>query len=166
MLKVAIKRGVWMRRIFCAARCAGVALLCAAAVRAQETPTANSMQQPAAPVTLTLKSAVEMALRNSRDIQVAKLQASVTEHASQLSRAQFMPNLYAGSGAGYTYGIPETPGGTAPSVFDVTYTQQVFNEPLRGQGKELGEQARSQKIVLEDVKNSVIQRTAMAYLEL
>jgi outer membrane protein TolC len=77
-----------------------------------------------------------------------------------------LPNVYVGSGAGYTYGIPETPGGTAPSVFDVTYTQQIFNEPLRGQGKELAEQARSQRIALQDVRNSVIQRTAMAYLEL
>ncbi len=107
-----------------------------------------------------------MALRNSRDIQVAKLQASLAEHASMVSKAEFLPNLYAGSGAGYTYGIPETPGGRAPSVFSVTYTEQVFNEPLKGQGKELEEQARSQKIVLQDVKNSVIARTATAYLEL
>ncbi len=119
-----------------------------------------------APVTLTLKSAIETALRNSKDIQVAKLQAGVAEHASMVSKANFLPNLYAGSGAGYTYGIPETPGGRAPSVFNITYTEQVYNEPLRGQGKELEEQARSQKIVLEDVKNSVILRTAMAYLEL
>jgi outer membrane protein TolC len=117
-------------------------------------------------VALTLRSAIEMALRNSRDIQVAKLQASLAEHASMVSKAEFLPNLYAGSGAGYTYGIPETPGGRAPSVFSVTYTEQVFNEPLKGQGKELEEQARSQKIVLQDVKNSVIARTATAYLEL
>jgi outer membrane protein TolC len=122
--------------------------------------------QQSAPVALTLRSAIEMALRNSRDIQVAKLQASLAEHASMVSKAEFLPNLYAGSGAGYTYGIPETPGGRAPSVFNVTYTEQVFNEPLKGQGKELEEQARSQKIVLHDVKNSVIARTAMAYLEL
>jgi outer membrane protein TolC len=117
-------------------------------------------------VGLTLKSAIEMALRNSKDIQVAKLQASVAEHASLVSRAEFLPNLYAGSGAGYTYGIPETPGGRAPSLFNFTYTEQIYNEPLRGQGKELEEQARSQRIVLEDVKNGVILRTAMAYLEL
>ena len=122
--------------------------------------------QQNAPVALTLRSAIEMALRNSRDIQVAKLQASLAEHASMVSKAEFLPNLYAGSGAGYTYGIPETPGGRAPSVFSVTYTEQVFNEPLKGQGKELEEQARSQKIVLQDVKSSVIARTAMAYLEL
>ena len=77
-----------------------------------------------------------------------------------------MPNLYAGSGAGYTYGIPETPGGRAPSVFNVTYTEQIFNEPLQGPGERTQEQASSQTIVLEDVKNSVIARTAMAYLEL
>lgn len=123
-------------------------------------------EQQSAPVALTLRSAIEMALRNSRDIQVAKLQASLAEHASMVSKAEFLPNLYAGSGAGYTYGIPETPGGRAPSVFSVTYTEQVFNEPLKGQGKELEEQARSQKIVLQDVKNSVIARTATAYLEL
>jgi outer membrane protein TolC len=127
---------------------------------------ASPGEQQSAPVALTLRSAIEMALRNSRDIQVAKLQASVAEHASMVSKAAFLPNLYAGSGAGYTYGIPETPGGRAPSVFNITYTEQVYNEPLRGQGKELEEQARSQKIVLEDVKNSVILRTAMAYLEL
>ena len=124
-----------------------------------------SAQQGGA-VALTLKSAIEMALRNSKDIQIAKLQASLATHATQVSKAEFLPNLYVGSGAGYTYGIPETPGGRAPSLFNVTYTEQVFNEPLRGQGKELEEQARSQKIVLEDVKNIVIARTAMAYLEL
>jgi len=133
---------------------------------AQSAPAPTQAAPQGGPVALTLKSAVEMALRNSKDIQVAKLQASVADHASQLNKANFLPNLYVGSGAGYTYGIPETPGGTAPSVFDLTYTQQVFNEPLRGQGKELAEQARSQKISLEDVKNSVIQKTAMAYLEL
>jgi outer membrane protein TolC len=123
-------------------------------------------EQQGAPVALTLKSAIEMALRNSKDIQVAKLQASLATHASQVSKAEFLPSVFAGSGAGYTYGIPETPGGRAPSLFSLTYTEQIFNEPLRGQGKELEEQARSQKLVLEDVKNSVIARTAMAYLEL
>ncbi len=120
----------------------------------------------AAPVALTLKRAIELALQNSKDIQVAKIQASVADHAAQITKAQFMPNLYAGSGAGYTNGIPETPGGRAPAVFNVTYTEQVFNEPLRGQAKEMQEQSNSQKIVLEDMRNSVIARTAMAYLEL
>src|SRR5436309_2192528 len=100
------------------------------------------------PAVLTLKRAIELALQNSKDIQVAKVQARVADHAAQITKAQFMPNLYAGSGAGYSNGIPETPGGRAPSVFNVTYTEQVFNEPLRGQAKEMQEQSNSQKLVL------------------
>src|SRR5258708_3065840 len=73
-----------------------------------------------APVLLTLKRAIELALQNSKEIQVAKIQASVADRASKITRAEFMPNLYVGSGAGYTYGIPETPGGRAPSLFNVT----------------------------------------------
>lgn len=143
----------------------GITLLgmSAAAAQAQEpVPQANA----GAAVALTLKRAIELALQNSKDIQVAKIQASIADHAALITKAEFMPNLYAGSGAGYTKGIPETPGGRAPSIFDVTYTEKVINEPVRGQGKELQEQAKAQKILLEDMRNSVIVRTAMAYLEL
>src|SRR3989475_1976128 len=157
-------------------RVAGVTallVLCGRVAGAQE-PSAQKASRPAvqespkdgAPVALTLKRAIELALQNSKEIQVAKIQASVADRAAQITKAQFMPNLYAGSGAGYTYGIPETPGGRAPSIFNVSYTEQVFNEPLRGQAKEMQEQSKAQKIVLEEAKNGVITRTAMAYLEL
>jgi outer membrane protein len=148
-------------------------VMCSGAADAQEAPLPAANQSAAqqapkdgAPVALTLKRAIELALQNSKEIQVAKIQASVADHAAQITRAQFMPNLYAGSGLGYTNGIPETPGGRAPSIFNVTYTEQVLNEPLRGQAKESQEQAKAQKIALEDTKNRVITRTAMAYLEL
>ena len=125
----------------------------------QSTPTQNV---PA----LTLRRAIELALQNSKDLQLAKIQSRLSDHSALITKAEFMPNLYAGSGAGYTNGIPETPGGRAPAIFNVTYGQQVLNEPLRGQAKELQEQARSQKIALEEVRDSVIVRTAMAFLEL
>jgi outer membrane protein TolC len=148
-------------------------VLCGIAAGAQEAsaPKADQAATQESPkdgtgLTLTLKRAIELALQNSKEIQVAKIQASVADHAAQITKSQFMPNLYAGSGAGYTYGIPETPGGRAPSIFNVTYTEQIFNEPLRGQAKETQEQSKAQKIMLEDAKNSVITRTAMAYLEL
>src|SRR5260221_4844491 len=139
------------------------ALLFSAAftARAQE-PSSTSTSA----VSLTLKHAVELALQNSRDIQVARLQTTLADRSAMITKSQFLPNLSAGSGAGYTLGIPETPGGRAPSLFDVVYTEQVFNEPLRGQGKELQEQARSQRILLEDTRNGVIVRTASTYLEL
>src|SRR5262249_41905677 len=127
---------------------------------------AVSAQQAPAPISLTLKHALELALQNSKDIRIARIQASVADHAAMIGKADFLPNLYVGSGAGYTYGIPETPGGRAPAIFNVTYTEQVFNLPLRGAAKEQQEQAKAQKILLEDARNTVIAGTATGYLEL
>jgi len=125
-----------------------------------------SAQQTPPPLSLTLKRALELALQNSKDIKIARIQASVADRAAMISKADFLPNLYVGSGAGYTYGIPETPGGRAPAIFNVTYTEQVFNLPLRGAAKEQQEQAKAQKIMLEDARNTVIAGTATGYLEL
>ncbi|HLZ11380.1 MAG TPA: TolC family protein [Candidatus Acidoferrum sp.] len=123
-------------------------------------------QEAPAPVSLTLRRALELALQNSKDIKIARIQASVADRAAMIGKADFLPNLYVGSGAGYTYGIPETPGGQAPSIFNVTYTEQVFNLPLRGAAKEQEEQAKAQKILLEDARSAVIAGTATGYLEL
>jgi outer membrane protein TolC len=118
------------------------------------------------PVVLTLKRAVELSLSNSKDIQLAKLQVQTAQDSAQLTRAEFLPNLYAGSGAGYTYGLPETPGGRPPALFSVTYTQELLNGPLRGLAKEQQEQVRAQRATLEDTRNLVMVRVASGYLEL
>jgi outer membrane protein TolC len=119
-----------------------------------------------APISLTLQHSIQLALQNSKDIQLAKIQTGLADRSADITRAQFLPNLYGGSGAGYTFGIPETPGGRAPSIFSLTYTQEVLNEPLRGQAKELQEQANAQRVALTEVRNGVIAKTAMAYLEI
>jgi len=120
----------------------------------------------ATPVVLTLKRSIDLALQNSKDIQLAKIQARVADNSANLTKAEFLPNLYAGSGAGYTYGLPETPGGRPPDIFSLTYTQEVFNGPLRGLAKQQQEQARAQRLLLEDTRNVVMERVASSYLEL
>lgn len=142
-------------------RLAVLLLACASAATAQQSPSANAPGEP-----LTLKRAVELALRNSHDMALARLQEQLAEKSAFISKADFLPNLYAGSGAAYTNGIPQTPGGQAPSVFDVSYTQQVFNAPLKGQARELQERVRAQKFEVEKVRDTVILNTASVYLEL
>lgn len=141
-----------------------VLLASAQALLAQESP--QPANASSAPILLTLRRTVELALQNSKDIQLAKIQARVADQSTNLTRSEFKPNLFVGSGAGYTYGIPETPGGRAPSVFNVTYSEQVFNEPLHGLAKEQQEQAKAQRVLLEETRNSVMARVASAYLEL
>jgi outer membrane protein TolC len=131
---------------------------------AQDAPVA--MSPSLTPVVLTLKRSIELALQNSKDIQMARIQTRVADQSANVIKSEFRPNLYAGSGAGYTYGLPETPGGRPPSVFSLTYTQSIFNGPLRGLVKEQEEQARAQRIQLEETRNIVMVQVATGYLEL
>jgi outer membrane protein TolC len=150
----------WKQRIACGLL---YAMAGTEAVRAQD---AGQIEAGAAPVVLTLKRSIDLALQNSQDIQLAKIQARVADQSASLTKAEFLPNLYAGSGAGYTYGLPETPGGRPPSIFSLTYTEEVLNGPLRGLAKEQQEQARARRIALEETRNFVMERVATAYLEL
>ena len=154
----------WKRRLACgvlfvAGSCAPLWAQSSGSSPAETAPSAT-------PIVLTLKRSIDLALQNSKDIQLAKIQVRVAENSAILTRAEFLPNLYAGSGAGYTYGLPETPGGRPPSIFSLTYTEQVFNGPLRGLAKEQQEQARAQRLLLEDTRNIVMDRVATSYLEL
>lgn len=149
------KRGVACAIVFIAGACVPS--------RAQDSTQAAPSSTP---IVLTLKHSIDLALQNSKDIQLAKIQARVADNSANLTKSEFLPNLYAGSGAGYTYGLPETPGGRPPSIFSVTYTEEVFNGPLRGLAREQQEQAKAQRLVLEDTRNAVIDRVATAYLEL
>lgn len=148
---------------------AAIALLAAAlvplpAARAQDSPPQEPGEAP--PARLTLKAAVNQALQSSREVALARLQASVAEKAAGVTRSRFMPNLYTGSGAAYSSGIPQTPGGSAPSVFNMSYTQTVFNPPLRGQLREAETRTSMQQLETDRVRENVMVNTASAYLEL
>src|SRR5580700_6991376 len=134
---------------------AGIVLfLAAAAARAQESEL------------LSLRQAVTLALQNSHELALARVQYTVARNAAGVDRAEFRPNLYTGSGAAYTNGFPATPSGQAPAVFSMSYTQSVFNLPLRGQLKAAEDRAESQRLEMERTRGEVIVRTASAYLDL
>lgn len=150
----------WKRRLVCAMLC--VAGSCGPGW-AQNPPENTSASTT---VTLTLKRSIELALQNSKDIQLAKLQVRVAENSAAITRASFLPNLYVGSGGGYTYGLPETPGGEPPAIFRVIYRQDVLNGPMRGLERQQQESVKAQRVALEDTRNAVIDNVATSYLEL
>jgi outer membrane protein len=115
---------------------------------------------------LTLHQAVTLALQNSRDVKLAQVQYNVALGEVGVDRAAFLPNLYTGSGAAYTHGFPSLPGGQAPAVFQLDYTQALFDPLLKGAQHAAEDRAKSQKLELDRVRDDVIVRTATAYLEL
>jgi len=114
---------------------------------------------------LTLRQAITLALQNSRDLKVARMQYTVALNEVGIDRAAFLPNLYTGSGAAYTNGFPSV-GGQAPAAFQVNYNQVLFNPLLKGDQHAAEERAKNQKLEADRVRDDVEVRTATAYLEL
>ena len=123
-------------------------------------------QEPEATAILTLKRAVALAIQHSRDIALARVQYSIAQSEAGVNRADFRPNLYTGSGAAYTSGFPAAPGGQGPSIFNLSYTQALYDPLLRGQVKAAEDRAEFQKLELDRTRDAVMVRAASVYLEL
>ncbi|MBI3404007.1 MAG: TolC family protein [Acidobacteria bacterium] len=124
-------------------------------------------QTPAEPPDrgLSLKEAVSLAVRNSRDIAAARLRLNIADKTTTLSRSFFRPNLYTGSGAAYTSGFPQAPGG-APTIFNISYVQTVFNRPLTGELRAAEERTKAERLEIDRMQDAVILQAATLYLEL
>jgi outer membrane protein len=120
----------------------------------------------APPNPLTLKEAIEMALQNSGSLAVARIRAQVAQQQTRVNRSVFSPNLFTGTGAAYTYGFPSTPGGQAPSVFNLSYTQTIFNPPAKGAVKAAQARTEEQRIAINATRDDVIVHVTSTYLEL
>ena len=114
---------------------------------------------------VTMREAVALALQNSRDLALARVQYRVALDAAGLDRAAFLPNLYTGSGAAYTSGFPSI-GGSPPAVFQMNYNQAIFDPILKAQQRAAEEHAKTMKLEIDRTRDDVIVRMASSYLEL
>jgi outer membrane protein TolC len=118
------------------------------------------------PLRFTLKQAVATSLQKSREISLARLQYETSRQEAGVTRSQFLPNLYTGSGVAYTSGFPLLAGGGAPALFTLSYNQELFNLPARGDVRAEEQKSEQQRFTIDAVRDGVIQRTVSAYLEL
>lgn len=142
------------------AKCTSILLLFVISVipaRAQDTASLQKM---------TLREAVTLALQNSRDLKLARVQYSVALGEARVDHAAFLPNVYTGGGYVYTYGFPSVPGSGPPAIFELDYNQALFNPLLKGRQRAAEDRARSQKVEVDRIRDDVMVRTASAYLEL
>jgi outer membrane protein len=115
---------------------------------------------------LTLKEAVTLAVGNSRELALARLQYGLVQREAGVASAAFRPNFYTGTGAAYTNGFPLMSGGGVPAIFSLSYDQQIFNPPLKGGQRAAEQRAEGQRLAMEGVRDAVMVRAALGYLEL
>ena len=127
---------------------------------------AGQAQDAATSRKLTLKEAVGLAVSNSRDLALARLQYNLVQREAGVAKSPFRPNLYAGTGAAYTSGFPLMSGGGAPALFSLSYDQQIFNPPVKGDQRAAEKRAEAQRFTMEGVRDAVMVQAALGYLEL
>ena len=92
---------------------------------------AQSGQQPP-PVRLTLKQAVANSVQKSREVSLARLQYQSSREESSVARAQFLPNFLRGFRRGLHQRLSDSGGRGRARSFNLTYNQELFNLPARG----------------------------------
>src|SRR5262249_4215914 len=115
---------------------------------------------------LSLRRAVALSMEHSSELALATARHALAEGQEAQARAPFRPSLFTGSGAAYTNGFPLTSSSGAPSVFNVSYVQTLFNRPLRGQARAAKERTEIERLGLERSRDAVILRTALVFLDL
>ncbi len=79
--------------------------------------------------TLTLRQAIELALKQNPELTLARLEEKKAEQDVRLARDAFVPKVVAGSGLAYSSGFPMSIEGATPSVIQARAIADVFNRP-------------------------------------
>jgi outer membrane protein TolC len=115
--------------------------------------------------TLTLREAVDLALKQNPDVLLARLEERKAEQDVRLARAPFIPRVVVGSGLAYSSGFPMSIEGATPSILQANAIGSVFNRPqsfLVGAAKESRRGAVIDASLRQD---EAIYRVADLYLE-
>lgn len=113
---------------------------------------------------LTLKQAVEIALKQNPDVLIARMDEQKAAEAVRLARDPFTPKLVAGSGLAYTSGFPMSIEGSAPSILQAQAIQTLYNKPLSYEVAAARENARGATIDSAARRDEVVHRVAAMYL--
>ncbi|MFN7937246.1 MAG: TolC family protein [Bryobacteraceae bacterium] len=114
---------------------------------------------------MSLKEAVEQALRLNPDVVLAKLEEQKAREQIRIARDPFIPKVFAGSGVAYSYGFPMSIEGSAPSILQVRGVASVFNKPLSARVAQATEAAKATAIDTEAKREEVALETANVFLD-
>jgi len=114
---------------------------------------------------MTLRQAVETALKQNPDIALARLDEAKARQGVLVAKDPFTPHLVIGSGLAYSNGFPMSIQGSAPSVVQANIVQDIFNRQQSLTVAQAKETARGAALDVAGKRDEVVFRTASLYLD-
>jgi outer membrane protein TolC len=114
---------------------------------------------------MTLRQAVETALKQNPDITLARLDEEKARQGVRVAKDPFTPRLIVGSGMAYSNGFPMSIEGSAPSVVQAHIVQDIFNRQQTLAVAQAKEDSRGAALAVTSKRDEVVFRTASLYLD-
>ena len=114
---------------------------------------------------MTLRQAVELAMKQNPDVALARLDAEKARQAIRVARDPFTPRLTVGSGLAYSNGFPLSIEGSAPSIVQAQAAQYLFNRPQSYAVAQARENARGASLGVAGKRDEVGYRIASLFLD-
>jgi outer membrane protein TolC len=119
---------------------------------------------PAEPV--PLRRVVELALSHATSAGIAAADVQRAAAGYRELRDSYIPQLSTGAGLGYSYGFPLSLEGSAPALFNINAQSALLNPSLREFLKAAKVDSTVASLRTKDLRNQIIQDTALSYAEL
>jgi len=114
---------------------------------------------------LTLRQAVELALKENPDLVLSRLDQQKAQAAIRIAKDPFAPKVYAGSGLAKVWGYPTSIEGSAPSIIQTRTDMSLYNKPKRYELARVRETARGAEIDTLSKSDQVAYQTATLFLD-
>lgn len=114
---------------------------------------------------LTLRQAVEIALKENPDLMLSRLDEQKAQESVRIAKDPFVPKLYAGSGLAKVWGYPSSIEGAAPSIIQTRTDMALFNQPKKYELAKVRENARTAAIATQSKSDEIAFQTASLFLD-
>jgi outer membrane protein TolC len=115
---------------------------------------------------LPLERAIRLALAHSTTAIIASADVQRTLASYRELRNNYIPQIIAGSGLGWTYGYPLAIDGSPPALADVVAQSSIYNPAQRQFLGAAKTEWHASELQEKDQRNAIIQDVALTYAEL
>jgi outer membrane protein TolC len=115
--------------------------------------------------TLTLREALDIALKQNPDVILARLDQRHARAQVTIVNDAFVPKVFVGSGAAYTNGFPMSIDGNAPAVLQAKTQMAIFDRPTSYRAAQAKEEVRGWEADIGLRQDEAAYRVATLYFD-